>query len=112
VHQRHTLLVGPSEAANVSAVPRRRAELRAAEERAAVNTVSQGSGADIAKTAMAHLHAALATDLPHGAAQIVHMVCTLNRPRHPPPPHTFGSHLRPPAAHYILYSSALGKGAI
>ena len=77
------LLVG-----NIVLLAAASAEQRAAEARGAVNTVSQGSGADIAKTALAALQAALAAELPHASARIVHMVPRSRRPqtfpRHPP----------------------------
>lgn len=39
-----------------------------------MNTASQGSAADIAKSAMSALHVALREQLPRGSARIVHMV--------------------------------------
>ncbi len=47
---------------------------RAADERAAINSVCQGSGADKLKVAMVLLQRRLRAQLPPGTCRLVHMV--------------------------------------
>jgi DNA polymerase theta len=47
---------------------------RAQAERAAVNSICQGSAADVAKAAMVAIHARLRAELPPGAARLVHQI--------------------------------------